>query len=176
VTGWDPLAGDPVPPAPVVRIGPGDLFSAEVATAEIERVLSVVAGHGSQNFLLCTERAKRMLLMANEGLLLPRNLWLGVTVRSDDEVWRAEDLLRCNAAHPWVAVDPMTGPVPSLPVDMLSWVDCGVASDPAPARALRDRCVAAGVPFRLRRSGTSEILALDGRTWAESPAELGAAT
>jgi protein gp37 len=190
--GWDPLAGDGAgldedtlaEPSRwdrprVVAVAPGrDLFDAAVEAATIARLMSVVAATPAHAYLVLTSRAKRLLALGNEGLLLPKNLWVGVTVSSDDDVWRVEDLLRCNTPRTWVCVDSPERPVRTLPVEMLSWVVCecgpapGARLDAAAGRDLRDRCVAAGVPLCLRRRGahaTTEALELDGETWDQYP-------
>ena len=200
---WDPVVRPPAdPPGPprideralaepsgwarprVVELGPGvDLFAGDVERALIERVVAAVAATPQHAYLLRTTRAKRLLALGNDGLALPRNLWPGVVVESDDQVWRAEDLLRCNTARAWVAADPLRGPLPSLPVGMLAWLVVAVPDGPEVdagpelewVRDLRDRCVDAGVPFRFearRADGSVAARSLDGRVWAEIPAAL----
>lgn len=160
----------------VVEVAPGtDLFHPDFDMASLQRLVSVIGSTPQHSYLLLTERAKRLLVLGNEGLPFPRNLWVGVPVRSDDEVWRAEDLLRCNSPRSWVLADPLAGPLPSLPVGMFSWIVCGTGTgsvDTGWLRDLRDRCVAAGVPFWLRSRSGGAPVELDGRTWDERPPDL----
>jgi len=172
-------------PAWVVLGSLCDLFHPRVAAATIEDVLGVVASTPWLTYRVLTKRTKRMLHLGNEGLQFPPNLWLGVSVESDEFAWRAEDLLRVNAHSTWVSVEPMIGPVPSLAVATLGWVVCapesGEGARPLEAdwvRALRDDCVAEGVPFRYGSLGDCELSAgvpapdlplLDGVVWDQGP-------
>jgi len=176
----EPLAWDQ---PSLVTVAPGaDLFAAPVSRADIERIVSIVAATAQHSYLVLTTSVKRLLALGNDGLSFPRNLWIGVPVESDEHVWRAEDLLRCNTSRAWVAVDPIAGPLPSLPVSMLAWVVCRIPAtgeaDPFGlgwVRDLRDRCVAAGVPFRFEErsgDGSRSSRELDGRTWDQQPTDL----
>jgi protein gp37 len=160
-----------------------DLFHPRVDPGTIAEVLGVVASTPWLTYRLLTKRAKRMLQLGNEGLVFPSNLWLGVSVESDEFAWRAEDLLRVNTAHTWVAVEPMLGPVPSLTVPSLGWVVCAPETGPDArtlqidwVRGLRDMCLEAGVPFRygsledhLVDGSPDELPLLDGRVWDQAP-------
>lgn len=185
---WDPLDTDGPDPADwsepvVVRVGgPTDLFDPAVDTPTIERVVAAMAATPRHSYLVLTERVKRLLALGNEGLPFPKNVWVGVPVHDDADVWRAEDLLRCNTPRAWVAAEPIEGPVPSLPVEMFAWVTCGTPAGAPPAaldaaRDVRDRCRRAGVPFRYRTragDGPWEPAELDGVVWDGRPAGLGA--
>jgi protein gp37 len=159
----------------VVQVAPDtDLFQADIESDVIERIISTIVATPRHAYLLSTRCAKRLLVLGNEGLRFPGNLWLGVTVEADSDLWRVEDLLRCNSAHPWVAAEPLLGPVSSIPVEMLSWVVCGRdhTTDLDWVRDLRDRCLAASVPFRFHRradDGSVALEELDGRTWTGVP-------
>lgn len=183
---WEPLAGPGAKPAApaawadsrLVSVVPEpDLFGPDVPLETIESVVATIGSTPRHNYLILTTRAKRLLVLGNEGLRFPANMWVGVRVESEADVWRAEDLLRCNTPRPWVAAEPLAGPLPSLPVAMFSWIVCGPGPgtrsfDQAWARGLRDRCVAAGVPFRYqtrRPDGRSEPAQLDGRVWDQRP-------
>jgi protein gp37 len=102
------------------------------------------------------------------------NVWIGVSVEDQaaaDE--RVPRLLETPAAVRWISAEPLLGPVDLsrwLWADLgergrarlngLHWLVCGGESGPgarpihpAWARALRDQCVAAGVPFFFKQWG-----------------------
>jgi protein gp37 len=182
--------GDPLrwhEPCGVVLGSQSDLFHPQVSATVLSSIFEVVAATPHLTYLLLTKRSKRMLHLGNEGLPFPANLWIGVSVERDDFTWRAEDLLRLNASSTWVAIEPMLGPVPSLPVAGLGWVVCAPESgpqarplDPAWVRQVRDLCMGAGVPFYFGDVETGqrtphpsvEMPFLDGRLWAETPFAL----
>ena len=188
---WDPLApagagGQPADwtePSVVTVASTTDLFHPAVTTADLERMVATIAATPRHEYVLLSDRPKRMLALGNEGLPFPRNLWVGVPVTTDTDVWRAEDLLRCNTPRSWVSAQPLEGPLPSLPVAMFSWIVCGIDTGPGRppvdlewVRDLRDRCVEAGVPFSFRRcdAGGEAVAELDGVVWDQRPAELNA--
>jgi protein gp37 len=174
--GWDT-------PRRVVLGSLSDLFHPRVEARTIAALFEVVASSPQITYRMLTKRSKRMLHLGNEGLAFPPNLWIGVSIESDEFTWRAEDLLRLNAALIWVSVEPMLGPVPSLPVAALGCVVCageiGQGSRPVDTtwvRDLRDACVLSGVPFRYGGLGDEPGLSepaglpvLDGEIWAEVP-------
>lgn len=120
-----------------------------------------------------------LVFRSGYGAVLP-NVWLGVSVEDQaaaDE--RIPILLKTPAAVRWVSAEPLLGPVaigaylsrtnmPGLrlmpgfidPLPGLQWVVCGGESGPharpmhaAWARALRDQCAVAGVPFLFKQWG-----------------------
>jgi protein gp37 len=162
-----------------------DLFHSRVSDDTISEVMNVIAATPRLTYRLLTKRSKRLLHLGNEGLVFPPNLWLGVSIESDDYTWRAEDLLRVNAHASWVAVEPLLGPVPSLPLAGLGWVVCAPESGVGArtfeedwVRALRDACTDAGVPFRYGSLDNQDaelhghrpgLPLLDGALWDETP-------
>ena len=115
-------------------------------------------------------------------LSLP-NVWLGTSIENDRWTSRADYLRETPAAVLFLSCEPLLGPLPSLDLTGIDWVIVGGESgpkhrpmDPDWVRDIRDRCVAAGVPFlfkqwggRTSKSGGRE---LDGRTWDEYPVAL----
>lgn len=123
----------------------------------------------------------------------PPNVAMGVTVESQEHVWRIGKLLEAWPGLTFVSVEPCLGPV-DLNLDSvfhhegcgdrcrvagecvrkpLDQVICGGESGsgarpmhPDWARGLRDRCAEAGVPFLLKQLGPNKRAGrlLDGRT------------
>lgn len=147
-TAWDPAAGEPPGSDRVLLCPTVDLFDTDVASSEIEAVVAAVASHPECDFFLCTSRAKRLLALGNEGLRFPPNLWVGVPYASGDDLWRVEDLLRCNTARPWVRIDsPLdTAAAGRLPLSMLVLV---VVTGSTADGGLRSGCAAAGVAYEV---------------------------
>lgn len=124
------------------------------------------------------------------------NVWLGVSVENQkyaDE--RIPLLLRAPARTRFLSCEPLLGPLDisiwlhrgvieakpgDADYDAIEWIICGGESGPGTrpmdiewARALRDQCVGAGVPFHFKQHGGVRKKAagrvLDGRTWDEFP-------
>jgi len=108
------------------------------------------------------------------------NVWLGVSIESDEYCWRADELRRAPAAVRFLSLEPLLGALPSLDLTGIDWVIVGGESGPNFRRLdldwvrdLRDRCVAQRIPLFFKQVGGLTPKAggrlLDGRTWDEYP-------
>jgi protein gp37 len=156
-----------------------DLFHRDVPDDFIGRVFEVMGKAHWHVFQVLTKRAERLAELAAELLWSP-NVWMGVSVENEDYLWRIEHLRRVPAAVRFLSVEPLLGPIPDLPLDGIDWVIVGGESGPgarAPEpdwiHAIRDRCLARGVPFFFKQWGgvhkKRHGRTLDGRTWDDMP-------
>ena len=151
-----------------------DLFHENWPRTIVDRVVGTVALSPHIGELL-TKRPERMLAYFSEGLQQQRrkeHLWLGFSAENQecfDERWPFMHPLAVSGFVVFVSIAPMLGPV-VLPADFLEfgrriWVIVSGEEDwrarwmdPQWARALRDQCAEAGVPFfMLQMSGGAEI-------------------
>jgi protein gp37 len=107
------------------------------------------------------------------------NVWLGVSIESNDYVWRADVLREIPARIRWISAEPLLGPLPHLDLTGFQWLVVGGESGPghrdmnhAWARQLRDMAKGQGVAFFFKqssgaRAGQGDLL--DGREWKEYP-------
>jgi protein gp37 len=91
--------------------------------------------------------------------MLP-NVWLGTSIENDTFTFRASHLRQTPAVVRFLSLEPLLGPLPSLDLTGIDWVIVGGESGPGArpmhpdwARDVRDRCVAAGVPFLFKQWG-----------------------
>lgn len=168
-----------------------DLFHKSVSDQQIASVFAVMAANRRHTFQVLTKRAGRMSDWVREyfenhsDANMPRNIWLGVSVEDQDQYARVRALIRTPASVRFLSYEPALG---SLTVgfkhlmghNAIGWVIAGCESGPGrrPAennwfRALRDQCVAAGVPFFLKQMDIGgkvvKLPPLDGCQWAEMP-------
>lgn len=173
-----------------------------------ERLFDLIEETPYLDWLLLTKRPKNISRMARWTTDWPDNVWLGTTIEMQK---RAEELVpelaKCRAVVRFLSCEPLLGPLDLsrwLGSDV-TWVIAGGESGgmarpthPMWFRALRDQCVAAGVPFHFKQWGNwspfngknvdghrvvafrdgehvirlSKIKSgrvLDGRTWDEVP-------
>jgi protein gp37 len=108
------------------------------------------------------------------------NIWMGVSVESDEYELRIDDLLATRAPLKFLSIEPLLGPLADLDLRGIDWVIVGGESgpkarpmDPAWVNALRDQCRKANVPFFFKQwGGRNKKQAgriLDGRTWDQMP-------
>jgi protein gp37 len=156
-----------------------DLFHDEVPTSYIEQVFGVMKRAHWHQFQVLTKRSER-LLQLNPVLQWAPQIWMGVSVESEDYLFRADHLTRTGAAVKFLSIEPLLGPLRSLKLRGIDWVIVGGESgpharpmDPAWVQELRDRCASAGVAFFFKQWGgvfkSRAGRILDGRTWDEMP-------
>jgi protein gp37 len=156
-----------------------DLFHPKVTAEFVTEVFAVMAATPQHTYQVLTKRPKRARQLLRGKTPLP-NVWLGVSVESDQQVERAAVLLDVPASVRFLSCEPLLGPLPSLELAGIDWVIVGGESGPAPrpirqewVTAIRDRCHAAGVPFFFKQWGGRTPKAggrtLDGQTYDEMP-------
>jgi len=157
-----------------------DLFHERVPLDFIERVFATMRTAEQHTFQVLTKRADRLVELADQ-LLWPDNVWMGVSVESDEYAWRIDRLRQVPARVRFLSLEPLLGPLPQLALDGIHWVIVGGESGPgarpmeeAWVRSIRRQCVAAEVPFFFKQWGGVRKSAagreLDGRSYDEMPA------
>lgn len=182
-----------------------DLFHSGVPDAFIVSVFGVMAGARQHTFLILTKRPQRMRRLLNDEPFLEQigvlgrpdplsrdqrpgptswplpNVWLGVSVESQDVAWRIDWLARTPATVRFLSCEPLLGPLDLTPwlfpvrdvlVDqngcfsagpgdsLVDWViaggESGVGFRPIDrdwVQDLRNQCVLARVPFFFKQWG-----------------------
>ena len=163
-----------------------DLFHKDVPADYVARVFDVMRRARWHVFQVLTKRPDRLREL-DASLDWPDNVWAGVTVESAKHACRIDDLRAPGAQMKFLSLEPLLGPMPDLDLAGIDWVIVGGETGPkarrmdaAWARDVRDRCVAAGVPFHFKQWGEygedgvrvgkkKAGRLLDGRTWDEKP-------
>lgn len=156
-----------------------DLFHDDVPVTYIKKVFGVMKRAHWHEFQVLTKRSERLLEL-DRVLKWQPQIWMGVSVEKEEYLFRVEHLRRTGAAVKFLSIEPLLGPLHNLSLRGIDWVIVGGESgpharalDPAWAQEVRDRCVAAGVPFFFKQWGgvfksrTGRLL--DGRKWDEMP-------
>ena len=161
-----------------------DLFHRDVPTEFILRVFDVMDRACWHTFQLLTKRSDRLVELSPE-ICWPANVWMGVSVESQEYRFRVDHLRQTGAQVKFLSLEPLLGPLPGVDLTGIHWVIVGGESGPG-ARPLqerwvldiRDQCHASQVPFffkqwggvRKKRAGRL----LEGRTWDAMPALVAA--
>jgi protein gp37 len=156
-----------------------DLFHGEVPTEFILRTFDVMRRAHWHRFQLLTKRSGRLRHL-DAMIDWPSNVWMGVSVEADRQLHRVEDLRRVAAVVKFLSLEPLLGPLPHINLDVIDWVIVGGESGPGArpmdhewVAGIRDKCVAAHVPFFFKQWGgrnkkrAGRLLA--GRTWDQLP-------
>lgn len=157
----------------------GDLFHRDVPLGFIKDVFDVINSTPRHTYQLLTKRSARLLKLSRE-LSWPMNLWMGVSVESQDVTWRIDHLRQIPASIRFLSIEPLLGPIPSLRLDSIDWVIVGGESGPK-ARPMKedwvleikDQCRLNQVPFFFKQWGgvrkKTTGRRLEGRTWDDMP-------
>jgi protein gp37 len=156
-----------------------DLFHVDVPVEFILRTFDVMRQAYWHRFQVLTKRSER-LCEVSPLLPWPPNVWMGVSVESSDYAYRVGQLTATGARTRFLSCEPLLGPLPDLDLHGIDWVIVGGESgpgarpmDPTWVTDVRDRCLAAGVPFFFKQWGgvnkRRKGRLLEGRTWDQTP-------
>jgi len=156
-----------------------DLFHENVPRWFIRRVFEVMCQTSHHRFQLLTKRSERLLALSDD-LPWPKNVWAGVSVENSDYLFRLDHLRRTAARLKFVSFEPLLGPVhEDLDLTGIDWVIVGGESGPRArpmhpdwVRGIRDRCMAAGVPFFFKQWGEWGFVGADATHALTSRGEL----
>lgn len=156
-----------------------DLFHEQVPLEYIRRVFEVMAEADHHRFQILTKRADRLAEVAAD-LPWPANVWMGVSVESEQYLPRIDRLVTVPAAVRFLSLEPLLGPLDNLQLAGVDWVIVGGESGPRArpmreewVRSIRAQCHAHRVAFFFKQWGGVQKKRhgrqLDGRTWDEMP-------
>lgn len=147
-----------------------DLFCEKVPDDFIIKVFQTMMKAEHHIFQMLTKRSKRMKdwtrkhFLSKEGkILLPPNIWLGVSIENQDYVDRICDLQQTPSVTRFISFEPLLGPVKlnkSL-LENIHWVIVGGESglkarpmNPVYAKDIYNQCKINNVPFFFKQWGT----------------------
>jgi protein gp37 len=163
-----------------------DLFHHDIPESFLTQVFSVMLAAHQHTFQILTKRPNHVVRFWRRQQALfgskpiPDHIWIGTSIEDQRTIYRLAHLQRVPAAIRFLSCEPLLGPI-TLRLDGIHWVivggESGIAHRPMEidwARAIRDQCSAAGIPFFFKQVGGRTPKAkgrmLDGRTWDEYPA------
>ncbi len=156
-----------------------DLFHDDIPLAYIQRVFATMRDCPRHTFQVLTKRSERLAKLAPH-LPWPENVWMGVSVEDARVLHRVADLQSVHAKVRFLSLEPLIGPLESLPLDGIHWVIVGGESGPQ-ARPMHKewvkdilrQCRTAKVPFFFKQwGGIRKDLTgreLNGRKYSEMP-------
>jgi protein gp37 len=156
-----------------------DLYHEDVPFEFILDIFVTMRQAKQHQFQILTKRAERLAELSSE-LPWSDNIWMGVTVESEDYKYRI-DYLKCSGANTrFLSFEPLLDDLGELNLDGVDWVIVGGESGPGArpmeigwVRNIREQCLAQNVPFFFKQwGGINKKKAgrlLDGKTWDGMP-------
>jgi len=156
-----------------------DLFHEEATDDFILRIFNVMYKANWHNFQILTKRTERLLNL-NSYIDWQPHIWMGVTVETNDYLYRITHLLKTNAHIKFISFEPLLGDLINIDLNGIDWVIVGGESGPK-ARPInsswvlhvRDQCKQQNVPFFFKQWGGRQKnksgRLLEGKTWNGLP-------
>ena len=137
-----------------------DLFHEKVPFEYIERVFDVMGRARQHTFQLLTKRAERMVEFCR-GIVVPENVWIGVSVENRKHGLPRIALLRgVNARVRFLSIEPLLEDLGAFDLAGINWVIVGGESGhrarpmkSAWVDGIKRQCDAAGVDFFFKQWG-----------------------
>lgn len=101
-----------------------DLFHPDVPVDFIKAVFTVMNQTPQHIYQILTKRSERLLELSIE-LNWTNNIWMGVSVESEDYTFRIDDLSKTNAKTKFLSIEPLIAPVKTLNLTHINWVIVG---------------------------------------------------
>jgi protein gp37 len=156
-----------------------DLFHQAVPDDFIKKVFEVPRQAKQHVYQFLTKRSQRLAELASR-LPWSENVWMGVSVETEEYLFRIDHLCQTPAHVKFISFEPLLGPIQDLDLTGIDWVIVGGESGPGARPMLkewvtdiRDRCLDSDVSFFFKQwGGTRKKLSgreLDGKTWDQFP-------
>ena len=156
-----------------------DLFHEDVPLEFILEVFDTMNRAEQHQFQVLTKRSQRLAELSCE-IQWPKNVWMGVSIESQDYTFRIDHLRQTGAHIKFLSLEPLIGALPNLDLTRIDWVIVGGESGPK-ARPMqkewvvdiRDQCQQVNIPFFFKQWGgpskkqTGRVL--EGKTWNDLP-------
>jgi len=156
-----------------------DLFHEKMPFDFIQKVFKVMNENPQHIFQVLTKRAD---ILQNYAPLLTwsENIWMGVTVESDQYYSRICALKTIGAKVKFLSCEPLLSSIKNMPLGGIDWVivggESGAKAKVRPiqddwVREVRDNCMAANIPFFFKQYGgvRKKQRELDGKEHKEFP-------
>lgn len=101
-----------------------DLFHPDVPVDFIKAVFSVMNNTPQHIYQVLTKRSERLLELSSE-LKWTSNIWMGVSVESEEYIFRINDLSKTNAQTKFLSIEPLIAPIRTLNLKKIDWVIVG---------------------------------------------------
>jgi protein gp37 len=130
-------------------------------------------------FQILTKRSERLVEIAPK-LTWTENILMGVTVESQEYVYRINHLIKTPAKAKFLSLEPLLSSLPTLSLRKIDWVIVGGESGPRSRiinaqwiRDIKNHCIKSNVPFFFKQWGGVDKKKngrlLDGKVWEEMP-------
>lgn len=156
-----------------------DLFHEDIPFEFMQRVFKVMNDNPQHVFQVLTKRAD-ILYDYHRNINWTHNIWMGVSVENEKELWRVDLLRKTKAKTKFLSLEPLLGPITKLNLKKIDWVIVGGESGrrPRPMKEewvyeIFEKCEKTNVKFFFKQwGGTNKKKTgrlLNGKTYNDMP-------
>lgn len=156
-----------------------DLFHEDIPLDFIQKVFMIMNDTPQHIYQVLTKRSDRMRKLSTK-LKWTSNIWMGVTVESNQYINRINDLVNTPAKIKFLSLEPLLDGIDDLMLTGVNWIIVGGESGPNArpmnpdwVASIRDRCIEEEVPFFFKQWGGKNKKEagriLEGKIWDEMP-------
>jgi protein gp37 len=156
-----------------------DLFHEKIPFLFIKSVFDVMKQAKWHIFQVLTKRSDRLLALASK-LEWPQNVWVGVTVESQEYMFRIDQLRNIPSSVRFLSCEPLLSTMNKLSLTNIDWVivggESGLGARPINAEwveSIQQQCTIASVPFFFKQWGgvnkKRSGRLLNGKKYSEMP-------
>ena len=116
-----------------------DIFHENVPFEFVDKIMAVIDKTPQHRYQILTKRAERMAEYFKDKMI-PKNVWLGVTVECKDTNYRIDELRSLNASVKFLSCEPLLEDLEELNLNGIDWVIVGGESGPK-ARPMKEEWV-----------------------------------
>ena len=137
-----------------------DLFHEKMPFDFLDKVFEVIENTPQHHYQILTKR-EHILQKYFLKRIVPKNVWLGVTVEHEQTKYRIETLKNIKAPIRFISIEPLIGDVGNLNLDRIHWVIVGGESGVCGRQMnlkwvlnIQKQCEEQGVKFFFKQWGT----------------------
>ncbi len=167
-----------------------DVFHEDMPDEYLDKIFEVIEMTPHHTYQILTKRSERMFQYLSHRII-PKNIWLGVTVENRSEgLPRIDKLRHLNASVLFLSVEPLLEDLGEIDLTNIDWVIVGGESGPK-ARPMdkswviniKNQCEEKGIAFffkqwgtwgadRIKRNKKENGKELDGEIWQQYPVTI----
>jgi protein gp37 len=156
-----------------------DLFHEDLTDEIILNIFDTMNNASWHTFQVLTKRSERLQALADR-ITWTENIWMGVTIESQDYLHRADHLKNINAKIKFISAEPLLTGLDGLNLVGIDWIIVGGESghhsrtiEESWVKNLRDKAYETNVPFFFKQWGGTNKKKngrlLEGKTYDEYP-------
>ena len=101
-----------------------DLFHEDIPVDVILKLFDVMNNSSKHTFQILTKRSKRLEELSPR-IKWTKNIWMGVSVESQDVLFRSEDIKKTGAYIKFISAEPLLEPLSTINLSGIDWLIVG---------------------------------------------------